>query len=130
METSYSLENKNSSAKPEFPCILLKPTFHYTIYKSSPILPTMSQINPVPLSHPLLTELNLTIKLPSTPWSSNWTFSQRFTHQILECISPLSTACHMSCPSLTSCFDHSYDIRLRIHEGSGHAVSSRPNTCI
>jgi len=85
MEKSSSLENKHPSAKPEFPCILLKPTFHYNLHKSSPVLPTLSQINPVPLSTTLLTEHNLSIILPSTSWSSKNSLFFMFPYQITVC---------------------------------------------
>jgi hypothetical protein len=43
--------------------------------------------------------------LPSTPWSSKWSFSFGLSHQNPVHVSPLSQACHMPCPSHSPWFD-------------------------
>ena len=62
--------------------------------------PEPDRSNLGPTSHFLKIYLNIT--LPSTPGSSKWSLSVRFTHQIRVCISVLPHTCYMTRQSHSS----------------------------
>jgi hypothetical protein len=57
MEQSPFWDANRSSATEDVPRILLNPKVHYRIHKSPPIVPILSQIDPVRAPIPLLEDL-------------------------------------------------------------------------
>jgi hypothetical protein len=106
MKHSPSWEANHFSTSQEIPRILWNPKINYRIHKCPLSVTILSQINPdhAPTSHFLNIQLN--IIFPSTPWSSKWSLSLRFSHQNPVCTSPLTHICYIPCPSHTSRFDH------------------------
>jgi hypothetical protein len=64
MEQSPSLEANTSSASQEIIRILWKPDVHYLIHNSQPLVPLLSNMDPVP-SH--FSKIYFNIIVPSTP---------------------------------------------------------------
>ena len=106
MGQSPSCEANQFSASQEIPRILWNQKVQYHLYKSSPPVPILSQIDPVhtPTFHFL--QIHLNIILLSKPGSSKWSLSLRFPHQNPICTFSLPHTCYMPCPSHSSRFDH------------------------
>jgi len=94
------------SASKKIPSILWNRSVQYRFYKNPPPVPILSQINPdhAPTSHIL--KIHLHIILPSTPESSKWSLSLRFTNLNAVCPDPLRHSYYMPRQSRSSLFDH------------------------
>jgi len=99
MEQSPSWEANRFSASQEIPCILLKPEVHYRIHKCPPPVPILSQIDQVHALTSHFPKIHLNIILPSTPGSTKWYLSLRFSHQNSVYASPLPHTRYMARPS-------------------------------
>jgi hypothetical protein len=110
MEQSSSWEANRFAASQEIPHILWNPKVHYRIYKYRPLVPILSQLDPVhtPTSHFL--KIHLNIILSSMPGSSNWSLSLRVLHQNPVYFSIVPHMRYMPRPSNLSLFYHPNNI--------------------
>jgi hypothetical protein len=83
MDLSPSREAANCEATQEIFSILLKLKVHYRVHKSPPLVPILSQINPI---HPILSKIHFNIVHPPTSRSSQWSLTFWLYHQYPICI--------------------------------------------
>jgi hypothetical protein len=72
MELSPSREAATCAATQEIPKILWNPNVHYRVQKSPPLVPIMSQINPVHTTLSYFSKIHFNIIHPPTSRSSEW----------------------------------------------------------
>ena len=96
MKQSTSWEANRFSASQEIPCNLWKPKVHYRVYKCPPPVPTLSQINPVQVTH-------------STSWRSILILSSHLRLGLssrLPQVSPPKPCIYLSSPMRATCPAH------------------------
>jgi hypothetical protein len=70
MDLIPSSEAANCAATQELPSILRNLRVHYHVHKSPPLVPTLSQIDPVHTTPSYLSKIHFKIVHPPTPWCS------------------------------------------------------------
>jgi hypothetical protein len=103
MELSPSLEATNCEPTQELPRILWNPKVHYRVHNSPPLVPILSQINPIQTIPSYLSKIHFNIVHPLTPWSTQWSLSVWLSHQYPVCI-PLRPI-RATCPAHLILFD-------------------------
>jgi hypothetical protein len=86
MELSLSWEATGCAAIQELPRILWNLKVRDYIHKTAPLVPILSQMNPIHTVPHNLSKIHLNIFLPPTSWSSYWSLSFWFSHQYPICI--------------------------------------------
>ena len=111
MDQSSSWEANRFSASQEIPRTLRNPKFHYRLHSIPPLVPILSQIDPVHAPTPHVLKIHLNIILPITPGSSKWSHSLRLPHQNPLYTSTFPHTCYMSRPSHSS--RHVYTLKCK-----------------
>jgi hypothetical protein len=109
IEQSPSWEVNRFSASQEIPRILRDLKVHYRIHKCPPLVPILSQINPLRALPSNFLKIHLNIILPSTPRYPKWSLPLKFPHQNPIYASSVPHTRYMPRPS-HSRFYHSHNI--------------------
>jgi hypothetical protein len=92
---NHSLEADSRSADQEIPRLLRSPDDHHPVHKSPPLVPILSQINPVHTIPSHFSKISLNFVLPPASEFSQWSLSLRLSQQILYALlfSPIRATC-------------------------------------
>jgi hypothetical protein len=98
---SWALLEKLPIVQPlrNFPAFYGTRRFITNVHKSPPLVPILSQIDPVHTIPSYLSKIYFNIVHSPTSWSSYWSLSFWLPHQYPICIPLLSHSCYMPCPS-------------------------------
>jgi hypothetical protein len=125
MEPSSSSEAASCAVTQELPNILRNLKVHYRVHKSPPLVPVLSQIDPVHTTPSYLSKIHFNIIHPHTSWSSLY-LCFCLSHQYPRCIPLLSHSCYMPCPSHPPWLFHSnYIWQNTSYEAPHYAVFSK-----
>jgi hypothetical protein len=94
MEHSPPWKATSRSVLQEIPLLLWNPKVQYQFHKRPPLVPVLSQMHPVHIFPRYFSEIHSNI-LSSTPRSSEWSLSFRFSNQNILRISRIPHACYM-----------------------------------
>jgi hypothetical protein len=83
MELSPSREAASPSATQEFPKIVWNPEVHYRVYKGPPLVPILSQVNPVHTTLYYLHKIHLILSFQVCLVYPSGLISSRFPTKIL-----------------------------------------------
>ena len=95
LEQSLYFKSNLSSTNQETPRLLRNPKFHHRIHYFPPSVPVQSQINRFRFLSSCFFKILFNTVLPSTPLSSNWSFSFMFLNQSPVGISLLPHTCYI-----------------------------------
>jgi hypothetical protein len=73
-------EINSHSASQDISCLLCNQKVHYRVNNSPPMVPILSQMNPVHIFTPYFPKIHSNIILPSTPRCTEWSFPFRFSN--------------------------------------------------
>jgi hypothetical protein len=95
MGSSTTGEANSHSASQEMPRPSRKPNLHYRIHKSQPLIPILTQMNPIHNFLIYSTKTHTKIVLASTPMSLDWSLLYRYSDKNVILISYLIHPCYM-----------------------------------
>jgi len=95
-------------------CVCGTRRFIIVLTRSHALVPILSQMHPLRAFPPYFPKIHFYSILPSTPMSSEWSLSFRFSKQNIICISYLSYVCLMPRPSHIPWFDHLNNVRWNV----------------
>jgi hypothetical protein len=127
MQQSPFREANSHSAGQEVTRILWNPKIHYRVHNSRPLVPILSQMNPVHNFPPYFPKIRSNIILPSSPRSTDFFPSIFYS---IFCISHFSHACYTHRQSHPPWFDHPNINSWRVQIMKLLIMRSSPASCL